>query len=564
MAKSWLLELGLILAFACFSLGAKIQKDSFEYIHHDHPATVAILREVNEKCPEITRLYNLSETSVQGRELIVIEMTEEPGKHVAKKPEFKYVGNMHGNEVVGKEMLLRLVVYLCEEYRRDNNLVVFLLRNTRLHIMPTMNPDGWQKAYEEYKENGTVSWLNGRSNANGVDLNRNFPDLNDKVYSNEKAGVGRNNHLLKLQKALELNADLQPETRAVMKWLSEIGFVLSANLHGGDLVANYPYDETRSGRSQDYTASPDDDTFIYVAKSYSYFHTKMADPSRKPCDRKSGDIFDDGITNGGAWYSVGRGMQDYNYLETNCFEITLELGCDKFPPGDQLQAYWQDNYLALLNFMLQTHIGIKGMVNTTSGKPVADAVVHVTDLSTGNSIDHDILSLEGGDYYRLLKGGAYEVSVTAEGFHPSSQCVSVENGMYLGSGMAGQAQEVHFALTPATEDQREDVQAVAQCRQLSNEGAEMDNQIEELEEVEDGPKVMQLTDSEQHQVLQEVLGYMDSRINWAGLAPTLALPDLYYALAVQLSNLDANTQAQFLQLLPQLMRQQVPLELVQQ
>lgn len=101
---------------------------------------------------------------------------------------------------------------------------VNLLQNTDIHLMPSMNPDGFEAAVEG------ICYPNpsqtGRENAHRVDLNRNFPDQFDGTKTDDA----------------ELIKNRQPETLNVMKWIVDNPFVLSANLHGGSVVASYPYD----------------------------------------------------------------------------------------------------------------------------------------------------------------------------------------------------------------------------------------------------------------------------------------------------------------------------------
>ena len=72
-----------------------------------------------------------------------------------------------------------------------------------------------------------------------------------------------------------------------------------------------------------------------------------------PCPEVPADHFDDGITNGAKWYSVTGGMQDYNYVKSNCFEVTVEQGCKKFPPVSEMPQYWEENKNALLAYLDQ-------------------------------------------------------------------------------------------------------------------------------------------------------------------------------------------------------------------
>jgi carboxypeptidase D len=54
-----------------------------------------------------------------------------------------------------------------------------------------------------------------------------------------------------------------------MKWSQSYPFVLSANLHGGSLVANYPFDDNKENKDELESKCPDDKVFRHLALVYS-------------------------------------------------------------------------------------------------------------------------------------------------------------------------------------------------------------------------------------------------------------------------------------------------------
>uniref|UniRef100_U3JUJ6 Carboxypeptidase D n=1 Tax=Ficedula albicollis TaxID=59894 RepID=U3JUJ6_FICAL len=361
-----------------------------DFRHHHFSDMEIFLRRYANEFPGITRLYSVGK-SVELRELYVMEISDNPGVHEAGEPEFKYIGNMHGNEVVGRELLLNLIEYLCKNFGTDPE-VTDLVQSTRIHIMPSMNPDGYEKSQEGDK-GGTV----GRNNSNNYDLNRNFPD-----------------------QFVHVTDPPQPETRAVMAWLKSYPFVLSANLHGGSLVVNYPFDDDEQGIAI-YSKSPDDAVFQQLALAYSKENAKMYQGS--PCkDMYPTEYFPHGITNGAQWYNVPGGMQDWNYLHTNCFEVTIELGCVKYPKAEELPKYWEQNRRSLLQFMKQVHRGVWGFVlDAVDKRGILNATISVAN------INHPVTTYKDGDFWRLLVPGMYRITASARGYDPLTKLVEVDS-----------------------------------------------------------------------------------------------------------------------------------------
>ncbi|GLD47664.1 probable carboxypeptidase X1 [Lates japonicus] len=368
-------------------------KDGLDFRHHNYTEMRKLMKSVTEECPDITRIYTIGK-SYMGLKLYVMEISDNPGKHELGEPEFRYVAGMHGNEALGRELVLNLMQYLCKEYKKGNQRVVRLVTETRIHLLPSMNPDGYEEAYVKGSE--LAGWADGRYSFEGIDLNHNFPDLNNIMWNaQEKAGDASKvpNHYIPIPEYYtKEDATVAPETRAVINWMQDIPFVLSANLHGGELVVTYPYDCTRDWAPQEDTPTADNAFFRWLATVYASTNLVMANPDRRICHYEDFQSHNN-IINGGAWHTVPGSMNDFSYLHTNCFEVTVELSCDKFPHASELPIEWENNKESLLVYMEQVHRGIKGVVrDKLTKKGIPDAIIKVEDH------DHDIRSGQPVDF----------------------------------------------------------------------------------------------------------------------------------------------------------------------
>lgn len=318
--------------------------------------------------PDLVRLVSLGQ-SVQGRELWALKLTDNPD--VAEdEPEVRYLSTMHGIEPVGTELTLRLAELLVASYGVDPDLTT-MVDEMEIWLMPLVNPDGYMS--------------NTYENANGVNLNRDFPDrITDPV---DDPG-GR-----------------EPETQAIMNWTYGRHFVMGVNYHTGALVVNYPWDSV--------PATPD-----YAPDDALYYDYSVGYAVRNPMIWNGG--FPNGVTRGWEWYIIRGGLQDWAYHWQGEHHVTIELSNQQPPPYSQMDMYWNDNREAMLWWMRRALAGARGLVTDANTGDPLDATVDVVQIGKLVRTDPAV-----GDYHRLLLTGTYTLTASAYCYESLSATVNV-------------------------------------------------------------------------------------------------------------------------------------------
>ena len=353
-----------------------------EYDWDEYPtyeAYEAMMEEFAETYSENCTLIELG-TLNSGRKLLVVRINN---GETEGKPKFLYSSTIHGDETTGYIMMLRLIETLLTQ--QDLPEVKNVLDNIDLFIAPNTNPDGTY-----HGGNHTVNGAT-RSNAYGVDMNRNYPDPIDGPHPDGE--------------------DYAYETELMMQFAEDYQFTMAANYHGGAEVMNYPWDNN-------YERHADDAWWQLVSREYADL-----------CHEENSNYMTDlqnGITNGSDWYTIGGGRQDYMNYYQQCREVTIECSTTKCPSASQLPAFWDYNYNSIFAYMNQVLYGIHGTVKDAETQQPLEATIEILDHDQNYSMVES--QLPAGDFHRPINAGTYTVEIRANGYYPVQKTVTVVDG----------------------------------------------------------------------------------------------------------------------------------------
>lgn len=380
--------------------------------YHSPEEILAEIDSLKHAHPDLFRVDTLAYTNHFRQPVIAVNFSQGDNPALVK-PSVLIIGQVHGEELIGVELVMKLITDLCATVGNDSTRV--RLQSVDLVMIPTLNPDGLKVVADglddSYRKNCRDNVGDGRlryqqdvgGDTSGVDLNRNFGlhwDRGDSLLI-RLPGVDEYNFYRGLAPFSE------PETDAVRALITKRKFTYALSYHG-----------SRSGRNAERIIGPWNWEGKHPPDDIAIHALGGEISARIPTE--------DGFTNylnTRATLRVGQ-EQDWAYQTTGCYMYMIELG-DTFRPDSALLARQLTNFSPSFYFLLDAARGAAavagcGILKVHVGGVEPDIPVEVV---VGNSrsplLEPRFLP---GDahrwYYQILPASYRKVQILADGYAP--------------------------------------------------------------------------------------------------------------------------------------------------
>jgi hypothetical protein len=293
--------------------------------------------------------------SVQNRAILMMRVTDNPQIEEAE-PEFRILGPHHGDEKIATEITLSFLQYVLASYD-TSTAIRNMVDSTELWVIPILNVDGHV--------------ANDRSNANGVDINR---DYGYRWYEDSPAPFS------------------QQETRLVRQHDIENNMSIEFAYHCEYDVVNYLWDN--------HPADPPDSAFIidladeYADSTYGSSTTQLVP------------------INGWDWYEVDGSCQDASFGLFGNTAYTIETYSPSGNDQARIDSVCVANRRALLGVIRACRQGVSGVVrDSLTGTPLFARISFTQPLRWDCYTDAAL-----GDFHKPLPAGTYTLTAHVQGY----------------------------------------------------------------------------------------------------------------------------------------------------
>ncbi len=191
------------------------------------PEQVAqILAGYAKNYPDLAALAPVGK-SLEGRDIVALKITQHAHDKSAGKPTVLFNGMHHAREVMSSEVPLDIASYLLENYGKDPKVTHWVDAN-EIYVLPMLNVDGNNKVWNE-----DSYWRKNARGGYGVDINRNYP----YAWNTCNGSSGSQD----AQDFRGPSAASEPETNALMNFVTEIHPVFDISFHSFSELVIYPY-----------------------------------------------------------------------------------------------------------------------------------------------------------------------------------------------------------------------------------------------------------------------------------------------------------------------------------